>query len=190
MNSRENLRVQLKAAIAALVLTLNPSLTRAGPDTTVDIYKQWSYQCQFSEDGSTAASTKLCELSHQLRDENNQGVLSVAFSAVSAADSDNGQPGIRATIVTPVGVDLRISPALVVNVSQQLPSVWDARYLTCVDVGCFSDFIFTRDDVALFKTGTSILVSFGMLNPTRTIELELPVNGLAEAIGVLSDDAF
>lgn len=173
-------------------ISSSPMSLSAGPDTVIEIYRQWSYQCQFSESQDGLDQTKNCELTHQIRDDNNQVVVTVIFSAVSLESIDSNatnvrDPAIRATIVTPLGVDLQVASALTVEFPNQEPNTWYGDFARCIGTGCFSEFALSESELELFKTTSSLVVSFGTPNPQTVIEINLPTEGLADAIGVLAD---
>jgi len=175
---------------AVLSLSLLPLQANAGPDTVIEIYKQWSYQCQLTASANGATPSSVCELSHHLTDNSNQRVLSIAFTVENGARAQSDQPGLRVTVVTPAAVDLRIEPTLVLAQPNQLPNAWNARYSTCVDTGCIADFLMPISDIDMLKASTGASVTFGMMNVQPIVELALPTDGFAEALGALSDAAF
>lgn len=176
----------LKATAFLLCFPLLSGQANAGPDTVIEIYKRWNYQCQLTEGTADLAASRTCELSHHMTDGNNQRVLSVAFAVESRAELQ----GLRVTIITPPGADLRVAPAVRLSQPGQLPNEWNARYSTCVDTGCIADFLLPASDVGMLKSSAEVNVTFGMLNVGPTVELGLPAEGFSEALGALSDAAF
>ncbi len=173
----------------ALFVVCAPKAPEAAPDTVVEIYRQWSLQCVISQDVDVHSGMRQCELTHHLTDNNGQRILSVAFTLENGSNSDLDQSGVRTTILTPGGVNLRVDPTLVLSQSDQLPFVWDARYSTCIEGGCVADFVLATEDVETLKASTGLQVTFGMMNVDPTVELNLPTEGLAEALGALADAA-
>lgn len=166
-----------------------PVTGSAAPDSVVEIYRQWSLQCQIPQSGGEHTPDRICELSHHLTDNNGQRVLSLAFTPERGAEAGLDLSGIRTTILTPAGVNLRVEPTLVLLQSDQLPFVWDASYSTCVDGGCVADFLLASADVETLKASSGLQVTFGMMNVEQSVELNLPTDGLAEALGALADAA-
>ena len=135
--------------------------------------------------------TKNCELVHHLNDNTGQRILSVAFTwEGDTSDPPNGfdQSGIKATLITPPGVNLRVTPGLVVERLTELPIVWSASYSACVASGCIADLLLNPSAVETLSSGTGIQVSFGMTNVDPIVELDLPIDGLDEALEALIRD--
>ena len=190
MTDKSVLAYGLKSAAVFLSFPLLSLQANAGPDTVIEIYKRWNYQCQFTEKTADRAANKVCELSSHLTDSNNQRVLSVAFAVENGAELHSKQLGLRVTVITPPGADLRVVPGMRLSQPGQIPNEWSVRYSTCVDTGCVADFLLPASDIGMLKASTELEVTFGMMNVLPPVELALPVDGLAEALGALSDAAF
>lgn len=190
MTNKSVMAYGLKVTAILLSFPLLSLQANAGPDTVIEVYKGWNYQCQFAEKTAGAAASKVCELNHHVTDNSNQRVLSVAFTVENGAELQSKQMGLRVTVVTPRGADLRVLPALRLSQPGQLPNEWTARYSACIDTGCIADFLLPASDIKMLKASTELEIAFGMLNVQPAVELALPVDGFAEALGALSDAAF
>jgi len=184
----------ITGAVAMAFAALSPTHQAiAGPDSIIEVYKQWNYQCQFITAENAASVTKNCELVHHLNDNTGQRILSVAFTwedDTSVPPNGFDQSGIKATLVTPPGVNLRVTPGLVVKHLTDLPIAWGAQYSTCVASGCVADLMLNASAVETLSSGIGLQVSFGMTNVEPTVELDLPIDGLAEALeALIRDDA-
>ncbi len=188
-------KFKMITGVSAIVLAaLSPvNYAVAAPDSIIEVYKQWNYQCQFVTAVNLPAVTKNCEVVHHLNDSTGKRILSVAFTwEDDTSEPPNGfdQSGIKATLVTPPGVNLRVVPELVVERLSELPIVWNAQYSTCVVSGCIADLMLNPSHVGTLSSGVGIQVRFGMVNVGPIAELNLPVDGLEEALeALIRDDA-
>lgn len=190
MTDKSVLAYGLKSAALFLFFPLLSLQANAGPDTVIEIYKRWNYQCQFTEKTADLAASKSCELGYHMTDSNNQRVMSVALTVENRAELQSKQLGLRVTIITPPGADLRVVPGVRISQPGKLQNEWSARYSACVEAGCVADFLLPASEIKMLKASTELEVTFGMLNVLPAVELALPVEGLAEALGALSDTAF
>lgn len=140
-------------------------LLPGGASTVSETHGDWVVRCE-------ARQKQIgCALQQEQLDSNT-GRRLLAIELASVAGTLNG------SLVLPFGLALSQGVRLGIDENPPLPSV---VFRTCLPVGCVVDVAFSREVIALLRTGTTLKVN-AIADGGAVAPFNIPLRGLASAL--------